>query len=179
MKLSSAYTREQDQVVRHDALLPDSYFQGDRYTHLRNFCRGCKKVLSIGCGSKEPSLIGATHACDIPTISGVLLRKNAWLGEFKVASADALPYPKKFFDAAVCSEVIEHMLTEEDIKKAMLEIDRVSKKWVMTTPNVNVIPKEKQSPHHIHFFTPETIKELAPFPVDVETSDWHIYITKK
>ena len=46
-----------------------------------------------------------------------------------------LPFKSKSFDLVFSNAVIEHVGTENDQKKFILEHDRVGKSWILTTPN--------------------------------------------
>ena len=152
------------------------YWNEPRYQILKKFCSGSKKIISVGCGPKEPVLIGATHACDITPLSFEYLKKEKWAGQFWVAPCYDAGVSDKEFDVAVCSEVIEHLPDLELVKKTFLEISRISKKWIITTPNENVIAPQKQNKKHLQFFTPDSIKKIIPFPCKIHTNDHHIYM---
>jgi len=132
-----------------------------RFEQINGLKRNAKLILSVGCGPKEPIAIGATHACDIALSAEKYLRAQGWTGEFKQCSCDKLPYPDKFFDFAVMSEVIEHLPTLEDCRNAILELNRVSKRWLITTPWVNR-DQGNREPTHKHFFDEKSIHALVP-----------------
>jgi len=153
-----------------------TYWNGARYGILKKFCSGSKNLLSVGCGPKEPIILNSSHALDLSPLSETYLRQKGWKGEFKIGSALALPYEDKSFEVVVCSEVIEHLPTMEDVIQVMKEVSRVGRKWMITTPNSAIIKPAAQNIHHLLFFTPEKIKEILPFPAEITTHDYHIYI---
>lgn len=127
-----------------------------RLASLKYFCFGAKTILSVGSGGFEPVYIQATHALDYHKVSGELLASQNWPGTFVIGSCDELPFPDKSFDAAVCSEVIEHLPDLETVKKTFLELDRVSKKWIVSTPNIFL-----DEPTHKRVFTEQDLIELT------------------
>jgi ubiquinone/menaquinone biosynthesis C-methylase UbiE len=84
-----------------------------------------------------PIFLGATHACDLSSAAGELLRRTGYAGKFTVADCRDLPYHDKEFDVAVMTEVIEHLPEMRDVHKALRELERVAKKWVATTPRAS------------------------------------------
>ena len=100
-----------------------------------------ESVLEVGCGAGY-SLVDlqkffkentSFSACDIdPELVRLAKEKNPSVN-CQVASIYELPYEDKSFDTVVCLEVLEHL---EDPKKALSELARVSKKYVIiSTPN--------------------------------------------
>jgi len=159
-----------------------SYWEESRYKILIDFCSHSKNILSVGCGPKEPLIIGALNAIDCTPLSEKYLRESGWKGCFTLGTCVNLPYPNKFFDVVVCSEVIEHLPTLDDVTKTFIEVNRVSKKWIITTPNSDVIKPKSQNKHHLQFFTLTKIKEIMPKEIlplcRIYTHDYHIYIEK-
>ena len=186
MKLTPEYIAEQEDTIKRNFDTHVSWgnnpFIRERYLALRDFCSGSKTILSVGSAGVEPLAIHATHACDVHRIAGDLLKSIGWKGEFRVCSCDDLSHADKWFDVAVCSEVIEHLPDHESVKETFLELDRVAKKWIVTTPDVDVIKPEAQDKSHINFWNKEQIKTLLPphlLPkIKIHTKGVFIYITK-
>jgi len=102
-----------------------------------------------------------------------------WKGHFKVASCTNIPAPDKYFDVAVCSEVIEHLPEIADVKKTFSELERVAKKWIITTPGNPLGPKNTE-PTHKRFLDLETLKNLtSKYPVEVFKGGNYNYVKKK
>jgi len=106
----------------------------NRYETLQRFCKNAKTILCVGSGAVEPIALNATHACDVHEIAGEILEKQGWKGHFFISSCDKIEALDKEFDAAVCSEVIEHLPDLETVKRTFFELDRVSERWIVTTP---------------------------------------------
>ena len=125
--------------------------QIERYAIIKNFCRSPENVAcsiaSLGCGPFEPIRINATHACDDSQLAGDFLKANGWKGDFIVADVCNLPYSRHQFDIAICSEVIEHLPTEAAVTSAIIEVSRVAKSWLITTP----FGYSPDPEHHFHF----------------------------
>jgi SAM-dependent methyltransferase len=85
--------------------------------------------------------------------------------EFKVGSAEDLPYPDGYFDKIVCSSSLEHF--KDDIK-ALKEMHRVLKpngSVVLTTDSFNypiedeLREKHREIAYVVNYYTPEKLKE--------------------
>ena len=160
------------------------YWKAPRYEKLKKFCLGSKNILSVGCGPKEPIILGSSHALDLCSISETYLRRAGWEGSFKIGSCTSLPYEDKSFEVVVCSEVIEHLPTFQDVIQTFREVARVGKRWIITTPNSDVIKPANQNKHHLQFFTLDKIKDLREHFISsdpsilfkVSTNDHHIYM---
>lgn len=176
MKSEKSLLQHAEEDIHSLVKIHPGYWKSPRYAILLEFCKYADFVLSVGCGPKEPTIINATHAVDITPLSEMFLRRAAWPGEFKVGSCTSIPYPDKFFDVVVCSEVIEHLPNLEDVKKTFLEVSRVGKNWIITTPNSAIINPKDQNVHHQLFFTPESLEQIIPVPHKLFTNDQHIYI---
>jgi len=137
-----------------------------------NFAPDRCKTISIGSGGFEAHYIGSTHACDVDSISYTLLKSLGWDGIFIVCSCDKIPYDNRYFKAAVCSEVIEHLPSKEIVRATFLELDRVAQHWLVTTPTRDV-----KEPTHKFIFTEQDLRELtAGLNVQIEKQGLFFYI---
>lgn len=125
----------------------ESRIHSDRINTLRKFIGKNKKVLDVGCGAFMPLLLKINYACDIVDDSFKFLKKDGWKGKFKKGSVTDLPYKDKEFKFAICSEVIEHLKKKEHVLKAFEELDRISNKWIITTPSAYDLDPD----HKFHF----------------------------
>lgn len=99
-----------------------------------------EKLLDIGCGKgfTGKSILDFCenyYGIDISSSAIEIAKERIKKGNFKVGSALNLPYDDEFFDAIVCSEVLEHIPKYED---AINEISKVIKKngdIIITCPN--------------------------------------------
>jgi len=181
MELTKKYIAEQISCIKEN-YKTHKFWEGsnrikDRYLTLRKFCEGAKNILCIGSGGVEPIVIGATHAVDVDILSGDMLRKQGWKGSFYVGSCDNLASgwssKGKMFDVAVCSEVIEHLPDLEDVKKTFQEINRVAKKWIVTTPHIKI-----NDPGHKRVFNIKLLTECtAGLKVKITKKDIYWYIS--
>lgn len=179
MELTEEYLAENDDAVRRNfraGTIPRFPFKNKpihltsndlRFKRIINFVGSNPgrriKILSVGSGGHEPLRIRSNYAIDIVPISEILLRKVGYTGEFKIASCDNIPYPDKFFDVAVCSEVIEHLPLIDTVIDTFKELDRVAKSWIVTTPCVAV-----KEPTHKHLFTYDWLLKV--------TNSYHVKI---
>lgn len=156
MHLTDEYVRVQEDVIRRCTEYASHGNDPDRYGILKRFCLPYKKILSVGSAGYEPILTGSTHATDVSPVALILLKESGWKGKFKVGSCTDLPYRSKSFDCGVCTEVIEHLPSMDDVDKTFFEIDRVCKNWILTTPC-----KPVPEPDHKRLFTPEQMRAYA------------------
>jgi len=156
------------------------YWEEPRYQILKKFCKDGENILSVGCGPREPILINANHACDITPLSKTFLEANGWEGCFTLAECTKLPYQSKFFDIVVCSEVIEHLPDLKDVIKTFKEVARCGKKWIIDTPNSDIISPKAQNKHHKLFFTKKSLKSLLSgikhLNYSIYAHDHHLYV---
>ncbi len=129
-----------------------------RMSILKDFIQGRVMSIDVGCGSYSPFYLKTTHACDNSSLAKKYLTKLGWKGEFKKANARKLPYKDKFFQKAICSEMIEHLSSEKAVKEVFKELDRISYKWLVTTPAIII-----DDPDHKFFFTGDHLFDIIPF----------------
>ena len=178
MELTKEYLAQQEDVISRNFQFRRIYVNTTRFLLLRAFCEGYKKILSVGCGSYEPLQIGATHACDVSSLSHHLLKKQLWQGAFSVCSCDELPFPGLSFDVAVCSEVIEHLPNLEIVKKTFQELNRVALNWIVTTP-CNPLGPLNTEPDHKFAFSAAQLRELSAQPfVKIYKDEIYFYVVK-
>lgn len=174
----SEQIKEAEQDINDLAKIHANYWKEPRYQIIKEFCKDSKDIISVGCGPKEPLIIGATTATDITPLAEKHLRSAGWKGKFVVCNPYDIPFAPKSFDIAVCSEVIEHLEEPDQIRKTFDEIDRISKRWIITTPNSDVIKPANQNKTHKWFFNPQSIRLVAPKGIEIFTNDHHIYMKK-
>ena len=176
MELTKEHLKLAETDINTLVKIHSGYWNESRYQILKKFCEGAQKILSVGCGPREPTITGATHALDISPLSEKYLRDLGWKGLFSIGSCTSLPFKRKSFDIVVCSEVIEHLPTIADVIQTFKEVSRVGKKWLITTPNSAVDNPRYQNPSHRQFFTLETIKKIIPVENKIYANDKHLYI---
>lgn len=92
---------------------------------------------------------------------------------FVLGTVDQIPFSTGEFDAAICSEVLEHV---EDPSLVIAELKRVVKpggyicisvpnEWITTIGRAVTGKKPWKSPAHKRVFTPRKIKRLFPLPL--------------
>ena len=142
-----------------------------RVQTLKKFINRSKPSIDLGSGGFMPKILNVTHACDNGKNALKYLKKEDWKGEFKIVDiSKKLPYKDKQFKKAVCSEVIEHLRTKEAVTNSIREIDRISDKWLITTPAVYF-----SEPDHSFFFTPNLLFELMPWPFEEHKKRYIIF----
>jgi hypothetical protein len=113
--------------------------QRDRLEILKKFLSDSAGfILDCGCGEIEPMFV-----CNVPNAvaldigaSGLKnLKANKFMGSLVLGSCTHLPFRNKCLEKSICSEVIEHLPTDLDVKKCLEELERVSRAFIVTTPN--------------------------------------------
>lgn len=167
MELSKEMVAENEAVIRQANGLyghgETYYAKTNRIKALQQFCTPYKRILSVGCGPYEPIILKASYACDVSFLAFSFLVKQGWSGQFKVCSCLALPYKDKEFDCAVLTEVIEHLASLEDARKAVQEVNRIAENWIITTPLASrwgFRDSWNIEPTHKLFFSKEAIPDL-------------------
>ena len=142
MELTKDYLLEQEDCIKRNF---DGYKKNihdpvtiERLETIKKFCEGAKVILCVGSGAHEPVYLNASHALDVHKVAEELLVQQGWKGFFFHSSCTAIPIHWKMFDVAVCSEVIEHLPTLKDAEDTFNELDRVAKRWIVTTPTRDV-----------------------------------------
>ena len=133
-----------------------------------------ERILDIACGGGALSLKIAEKGCEVHGIDMLedsikyakrLAEREKIACEFKVGSAEDLPYPDGYFDKIVCSSSLEHF---KDDTKALKEMNRVLKpngSVVLTTDSFTYpITDELKESHRksnsiVNYYTQETLKE--------------------
>lgn len=108
------------------------YFRATRLFRLLKVLASIKgKLLDVGCATGDfPEAIEhyrpdlKIYGIDISKKAVNIARKRMKKGEFRVASAEKLPYPDNYFDVVTCFDVLEHVQYPE---KAIREAHRVLK----------------------------------------------------
>lgn len=132
------------------------------------------RILDIACGGGELSLKIAERGCEVYGIdmsegeiehARRLAEREGITCEFRVGSAEDLPYSDGYFDKIVCSSSLEHF---KDDVKALKEMNRGLKPngcVVLTTDSFNYpISEELKEMHRkiayvVNYYTPEKLKE--------------------
>lgn len=154
-----------------------------RYALLRKFVSTSSSVLDVGCGDRE-----ALFACnkekavalDFSMTALKKLKAKGFKGYLVLANVTSLPFKDKCFEKAICSEVIEHLPTLMRARACIKELERVSKSFMVTTPNKDSLQgwSDKQHPTLLNM---RSIREVfADLPVEISTIDatypiphWH------
>lgn len=162
MKLTKEYILEQKDVIKRCQQGAKTWRKSEvvqeRHKILKDFCKGAKTILSVGCAGLEPIELNATDALDVHSLAGVYLYKGGWKGTFKVGDCCAMPYWEDQFDVAVCDEVIEHLPELKDVIDTFKELNRVAKNWIITTPAAKV-----DEPTHKRLFDLYTLKKCLKY----------------
>lgn len=89
-----------------------------------------------------------------------------------VASVSRIPFPERYWDAVIASEVLEH-IPEQDYQCALSEIQRVAERYIIiSVPNEENLEKNMtlcpscagkfNAFHHVHSYSPRKMETLFP-----------------
>jgi len=144
-----------------------------RHKILKAFVGDDPSSISVGCGGYEPAVIGTKYASDLQARAQEYLTRVGYVGSFQQGDVLDLPFKYLEFKVGVCSEVIEHLNTEQDVSKAFSEIHRVAEKWIVTTPC-----KGCSDPDHKFLFTEDQLHRLiGDIPHEIFKYGYFFYIS--
>ncbi len=163
--------------VLTDLVQPSGYVNWEYFSRQRLLAKGiaafggkATRLLDIGCGSGALSLtMSESSGFDVVAMD-VLRRRIVAVRDRKAArdpdasarvrivraNAEALPFRDGVFDAAVATEVLEHLDEPERMLREARRVLRPGGRFFMTTPNAHALT------YRILRFLPETtVKKLA------------------
>ncbi|MCK6468152.1 MAG: class I SAM-dependent methyltransferase [Candidatus Brocadia sinica] len=128
---------------------------------------GCRTVLDVGCGRRS-SLSGIKKCglrVGVDHYMPYIKEQAGSVHDFYVqGDVRRLPFKDKSFDCAVATEIIEHLI-KEDALKMLAEMERVSNKIILTTPNgfLPTYPGPLDNPEEAHLsgWSVMELKELG------------------
>jgi SAM-dependent methyltransferase len=152
--------------------------QGEQFRAAMAECPLAGQVLNAGCGEGlyAPLLegaVGVTGIWNVDLARPSIARRRADGRHHDVqASLTALPFADRTFDAAICSEVIEHIRSDET---AVRELARVLRPGGVLYVSVPAVPAPYDPAHVREGYTRETLVHLlrsAGFEI-LSTRDCH------
>lgn len=143
--------------------------QYDRLMIIKRYLDTCSDgyILDDGCGESEPLVISnneRTIGLDISKTALLNLKAKTFKGEIVLGSVTELPFRDGVFQRAVCSEVIEHLPTDSDVLRCIKELNRVTRQFMITTPNCRFGSDwyALSEPTHRRFFSIKALKKFLP-----------------
>lgn len=119
---NSILSADYDARAHDSVVLPQRYWQRQRYKHITTLLRGEGRTLDVGSGSSN--IIAALPPGSVAV--DILLPKLRYSRKYGAlltqASGFALPFATESFPCVLCSQVIEHVPKESPI---LAELDRV------------------------------------------------------
>jgi ubiquinone/menaquinone biosynthesis C-methylase UbiE len=152
--------------------------QGEQFRAAMAECPLAGQVLNAGCGEGlyAPLLeeaVGVAGIWNVDLARPSVARRRADGRHHDIqASLTALPFPDRSFDAAICSEVIEHIRSDET---AVRELARVLRPGGVLYVSVPAVPAPYDPAHVREGYTRETLVHLlrsAGFEI-LSTRDCH------
>lgn len=128
------------------------------------FCQECEKVLDVGCGAYELMAVRNdenTVGTDVCKAALKRLKKFGFSGQIVQADCLHLPFRDSSFDCVLSNQMIEHLFTEEAVQNSIREMQRLSRRVMVVTPNA-AYGRKIHDPTHFFFFTTRSLKQLMP-----------------
>jgi len=102
------------------------------------------RVLDVACGTgqwlKVVNDLGATaFGVDISEKAIRKAKMNIPKGEFKVGTAEQLPFENDMFDLVTCLGALEHFLEQEEALREMIRVAKKKTKILILVPNANFL----------------------------------------
>jgi SAM-dependent methyltransferase len=136
------------------------YFVARRglFLPIRDFARGLKKkdILDVGCGSRPYEVLFSTNDYAAIDVEGGGHKKDDKLPD-QYFDGQNIPYEDGVFDAAICTEVLEHSPEPE---KLVAEIARILKSKGKLYVSVPFVWYEHEVPYDFRRFTSYGFKKL-------------------
>jgi SAM-dependent methyltransferase len=132
---NSANSCDYDSRAFNSWILPQRYWQRQRFRLITDLVRGKGRCLDIGCGASQiiqalPGMVGLDR--NVRKLRFLHLRNNPWL---VCGSAFELPFRTSSFSAVVCSEVIEHLPKSPTLLAEMHRVLEAGGRLVLGTPD--------------------------------------------
>jgi len=121
-------------------------------------------VLDVGCGPYELLAIRNDEnaiGVDLSREALRFLKNIGFRGQVIHADSLHLPFNNNSFDAVFSNQVIEHMLTIDEVKSLVLELERLSSHVMLITPNA-AYNRRVHDPTHFFFFTTRSLRSIVP-----------------
>jgi ubiquinone/menaquinone biosynthesis C-methylase UbiE len=132
------------------------------HSSLRKLVSKYERIVDIGCGDWELlSLKNAPESVgiDLSRVTLHVLKKGGFKGQVVLGDCAHLPFRSGVFDFALSNQVVEHMLSLDDVSKAILEMERVSKTIAVITPNA-MLHYRINDKTHFQFLTSKSLKRI-------------------
>ncbi len=131
---------------------------------LKQFCVFSKIILDVGCGPYE--LIDVRNnedavGTDVSKKALQRLKRFGFHGIVVQADCLHLPFKDASFDVVFSNQVIEHMLSREMAKAFVKELERLSHRVMIVTPN-SAYSRKIHDPTHFFFYTTRSLKQIMP-----------------
>jgi len=134
------------------------------FAFIASFCVHHQIILDVGCGPYELLAIRNNEnaiGVDLSREALKFLKNIGFRGQVIHADSLHLPFTDNSFDAVFSNQVIEHMLTIDEVKKFVLELERLSSHVMVITPNA-AYNRKIHDPTHFFFFTTRSLRSIVP-----------------
>jgi dolichol-phosphate mannosyltransferase len=132
---NSILSADYDDRAYDSVVIPQRYWQRERFRHIVQLIDQEGAVLDVGCGSSR--IIGALPRGSVAL--DILFRKLRYSRKFAVpllhSSGFALPFGDASFDCVVCSQVIEHVPKDSPILSELIRVLAPGGALILGTPD--------------------------------------------
>jgi ubiquinone/menaquinone biosynthesis C-methylase UbiE len=148
------------------------YTENKRVRILLDSIKGARKVVDVGCGEGYVlRQIDSGEAVGVDISDTALKEARASTKATLVkAAAESIPYPDGYFDAAICSEVLEHTMHPESVVKELARIVKAGGTIVISVPNEPLVNRIKDVIWHLGLFG-----FLFPNVPRRQDDEWHLH----
>jgi SAM-dependent methyltransferase len=134
------------------------------FAFIASFCVHHQIILDVGCGPYELIAVRNNETAigvDLSKEALRFLKNHGFRGHVIQADSLHLPFIDNSIDAVFSNQVIEHMLTIEEVKEFVFELERLSSYVMIITPNTAYNRKVHDSTHFF-FFTTRSLRSIVP-----------------
>lgn len=108
-------------------------YEIEKFKYLLNIIpKDCESIIDIGCGSGNftNTLVGKYEVVGVDLSESGLVKLKC---PSKIGSITDIPAENKSFDMAIAMEILEHLGYDGSFEKALSELERVAKKYILIT----------------------------------------------
>jgi len=148
------------------------FIERRRVSIITGSVRGPERIVDVGCGEgyvlsrlKSPTIVGVD-------VSEAAVRQAAHASDAVVirSYAESLPFCDSYFDAAICSEVLEHTINPKKVLEELVRVVRPGGRIILSIPNEPFINRIKDAVWSLGLFN-----IIFPNVPRRQDDEWHLH----